>query len=71
MIKDFSGNKITPKQRAQEEILSMIGKAWASVENDPDMTEREREQVLDQMSKQYARIEKLFGYEPFSWMRGY
>jgi len=70
MIK-FADKVHTPKQRAQADILASLGSAWASVENDDDMTDREKALVLEQLDKQMSRIEKMFGYVPGSWMRGY
>jgi len=53
------------KHEAQDRLLfglsaafSMAGEAGAS------------EEVLEEMSRQMARVEKLFGYEPYSGGRG-
>lgn len=67
--------KVTPKQKAQEELISAMQIAFVRMSEggraDIDsMTDRENKAVWEQMSKQMARVEKLFGYEPYSWPRG-
>lgn len=50
------------KQEAQDALLHGCATCFYK----EDMTEAER----DEASKQMARIEKLFGYKPYSWLRG-
>jgi|GEM_PF-6511431 len=67
--------KVTPKQKAQEELLMSMQIAFVRLMDggsaDIDgMTEREKELLWEHMDKQMARVEKLFGYEPHSFQRG-
>jgi hypothetical protein len=63
MILGIDGNRTTPKNRAQEEIMSAIQIASAGVYNDERMTEREKEEVLKQIRTQADRCAKIFGYK--------
>lgn len=65
--------KITPKRKAQDELMGSMQVAfnWHESGHTSDrMTEREKTLVWEQMDKQMARIEKLFGYTVGSWTRG-
>jgi hypothetical protein len=66
-IKDTFGRKVTPKQKAQDLLLHSMVTALYALNDDPRLTDHEREKVLDQLNKQKARVEKMFGYEPGSW----
>lgn len=67
MIKDYDGHKLTPKQKAQDLLMSAMMTALYALNDDPSMTPAEKERVAEQMEKQKQRVEKLFGYEPGSW----
>ena len=54
--------KTERRQDAQKTILACIQGVFYS----EDLTQEERQEL----SKQMARIEKLFGYEANSWVRG-
>lgn len=56
-------NKTERKHEAQEHLMHGLRAAFAMADDIDDETRVE-------MSKQMARIEKLFGYEPFSSPRG-
>ena len=56
------------KQTAQEELLSAMGVAFHRLEEAFAM--EKRKEIRDEMSKQMARVEKLFGYKPNSFLRG-
>lgn len=68
MIVSATGERLTPKQLAQEIIMSRIATAmYPLYEEHPELTDRERELVAQHVNKQKERVEKLFGYEPGSW----
>ncbi len=50
------------KEAAQFELLSSMMHSFSAIENS--------DELLKEMDKQARRVEKLFGYEPESWMRG-
>lgn len=58
------------KYEAQEELLYAMGVAFERVNDDISKTEKDREAIKVEMSKQMARVEQLFGIEPFSTVRG-
>lgn len=61
------------KEKAQEEIMYTIQMVFNRITENNDMneyTEEEMEKIKEAASKQMARIEKMFGYEENSWMRG-
>lgn len=58
------------KMVAQDRILTAISGAFYSVSDDPDLNAKDREAVIDELDRQFRRVEKLFGYEPGSWLRG-
>ena len=63
--------KASIKHYAQKELCSALQVAFHNVsEETSDYSQADREAILDEMSKQFARIEKLFGYVPRSWHRG-
>ena len=49
------------KEQAQDHLLFGLRTAFATLDGDEDLPE-----VREEMSKQMARIEKLFGYVPYS-----
>lgn len=49
------------KERAQDELMHALQTAF----NDQTL-----DSLRPEMSRQFARIEKLLGYKPFSWTRG-
>ena len=64
-------NKTDAKHRAQDELLSAMGVAFMRIHEDStDMSDEERQLVLEKMDQQMLRVEKLFGYVPGSWTRG-
>jgi hypothetical protein len=66
MIKDFDGNKITPKQQAQRILFDKINIAIGYWEEDSlwtdGMTDKEREATRDQVKKLADRLAKVLGY---------
>ena len=54
-------NRTQTKQTAQNELLSAMQVAFEPTVSD---------ELRDEMSRQMARVETLFGYEPLSWQRG-
>lgn len=67
MIKDLDGNKLTPKQKAQDLLMEAMTAAMYYLNEDPHMTAAEKRRVEDQMVKQKERVEKLFGFPPGAW----
>lgn len=67
MITDYEGNRLTPKQKAQDLLMSAMMTALYHLNDDQNMTETEKERVAEQMEKQKQRIERLFGYQAGSW----
>lgn len=55
------------KARSQDMIMSAIQSAFAQLEN---MPRAEADDLEKEISKQMARVERLFGYEVNSWGRG-
>lgn len=72
MIRSVDGERLTPKQKAQELILDAIVSVtmYRLSEDDEEMTEREKALVEEQVVKQKERVEKMFGFEPGSWRFG-
>jgi hypothetical protein len=71
MITDRHGQKMTPKHVAQDMImdgLAMTRGYWGEKHDEQyeKMTEREREQVTEQLQKQGDRIARMFGFDE-SW----
>jgi hypothetical protein len=70
MIVDRNGNKLTPKQAAQEIILDAISSSAGYWEEGLDsgttdlegerLTRREVDSINDQLGKQFERVQKLF-----------
>lgn len=57
------------KIKAQDELLGGMRAAFHWVE-DSDLDESLLEEIKEEMSKQMARVEKLFGVDPYSTSRG-
>ena len=53
------------KQNAQDELMSAMQIAFTRATD-----ESASDDLVAQMSRQMARVEKLFGYDAFSWHRG-
>lgn len=66
MIKDYDGNKITPKAMAQrlvgEAMHQLMDAYW--MEEEPDLTESEKTKIQAQVYKIGNRTLKKLGYEP-------
>jgi hypothetical protein len=62
-------SKTEIKEYCQEELVSAMGLAFQRLA-DEDWPEPVKEQYRAVMSEQMARVEKLFGIEPYSFMRG-
>lgn len=58
------------KEVAQDNLMQVLGIAFQYVKDDYNISEDMKKDVLEEMSQQMARIEKLFGYEKNSWPRG-
>ena len=52
------------------EMLSAFNRAEDNWDRQ-DTPEAERAVMRDVMSKELARVESLFGFEPYSWTRGW
>jgi len=70
MIRSITGERLTPKQLAQEIIMQQVAQSmyrlYEGIEGE-GLTDRERVLVEAQIVKQKERIERLFGYEAGSW----
>ena len=53
------------KHQAQAELMSAMQIAFERTPKNPAEAD-----VTAEMSRQMERVEKLFGYEPGSWVRG-
>jgi hypothetical protein len=60
---------IYQKQLAQENLLSAMQTAFDRLDQE-EIDGAAKEDLRDAMSKQMARVEKLFGFEPNSFLRG-
>lgn len=61
-IRSYTGEKLTPKQLAQDLLMTAAGNAGYALEDHEGLTEREKVSVYEHIEKQYARMGKLFGY---------
>lgn len=59
------------KRKAQDEVLhaAMQAIVMTSENNLDNMDDAEMSELKAEMNNQLKRIEKMFGYEPGSWMR--
>jgi hypothetical protein len=58
------------KQKAQDLLLLATTTAFIRLIDDDTLTHNERHELYAEMDKQLIRVEKLFNYEPGSWLRG-
>ena len=58
------------KRQAQEHILCGAQIAFTYIHDDKDLSVQDREDMLIEASKQFARVERLFDYIGHSWARG-
>jgi hypothetical protein len=58
------------KQEAQDALMQSMTAAFYAINDNDDMTEEQREALYAAADEQMRRVEKLFGYEPGSWLRG-
>lgn len=62
----FTEERVTPKNKAALIIASQIGALLEfsdeMMDHEPNMTEREREQVVEQIEKYSERIFKMLGF---------
>ena len=49
MIKDFEGNKYTPRQMAKKMIFHSLDNAFYQLENQEGLTEKENEEIIKQL----------------------
>ena len=57
------------KQKAQDELMSAMQTAFVAY-LERTWRQETSEDLVAEMSRQMARVEKLFGYELGSWQRG-
>ncbi len=76
-IKGERGGSMTKteiKSKAREELLMAMQVAFEAVHMNNSGSyiedDTERQAVTAEMDKQFARVEKIFGYVPGSWARG-
>lgn len=65
MIRDYSGNSISPKRKAQQllaDALAAIPATWRDNESQ-SYTDREAGLIDDQLKKLCDRIARVLGYE--------
>ncbi len=67
MKKKLSKTKL--KQEAQEDLLHFMIGAFHNINDDSKLTDEQKKEKRECLSKQMARIEKLFGYKPYSCWR--
>ena len=60
------------KQNAQDELMHSIQSGFTRISESVPYSycQSDAEAINTEMSRQMARAEKLFGFEPFSWHRG-
>ena len=66
--------KTEAKAEARDLLLQAVLVAFDRAEDmwhRQDTPEAERAAMRDVMSKELARVESLFGFEPYSWTRGW
>lgn len=67
MIKNDEGQRMTPKQKANQILMDGVSVTlgyWIEKTHVTEgMTGREREEIQHQMKKQADRVAKLLGYE--------
>lgn len=73
MITSITGERLTPKQKAQELLMLQITAAMYRLQDEVEegrMTTREVAEVERHLIRQKERVEKLFSYQPGSWSFG-
>ena len=58
------------KEKAQQTIMEGIQTAFYDMNERHGMNEKDTKKLYDMMSKQMARVEKIFKYDQYSWGRG-
>ena len=58
------------KREAQDRILQAVIGAFYALEDEPELTRPQKDEMYAAMDAQFRRVERLFGYEPGSWGRG-
>jgi hypothetical protein len=70
VIADFDGERVTPKEKAQQllmdSMMTAVIRLHEGYESDA-MTPREQALVVEHLEKQKQRVERLFGYDLGSW----
>jgi len=62
--------KAQVKEEAQRQLLSAMQNAFTVIHEEYNgYTPEQTKTIQDEMSKQMARVEKIFGYEEYSWDR--
>jgi hypothetical protein len=70
VIKGYHDERLTPKQMAQDMLMDAMQRVGYQVYEGgigEEWTDREKALVLEQLEKQFRRIEKYLGYDPGSW----
>lgn len=57
------------KEEAQSRLLSAMSIAFNQVE-DTYLTREQKDALSEMMDREMKRVEKMFGYDPGSFMRG-
>jgi hypothetical protein len=60
--------KTEAKHKAQNDLMQAMQAAFNHIPE--NYSEEDAEILKEEASKQMARIEKMFGYEEYSWTRG-
>jgi len=66
MIKDISGKKVTAKLLASEVLFFAVQQGveyWEEQHFAEGLTEKEKQQVFNQLKKYERRLHKLLGYQ--------
>ena len=61
--------KTQVKHKAQDLLMQAAQLAFSYADNE-GLSDEEKEALIAETGKQFARIEGLFGYEKGSWSRG-
>ena len=57
------------KEDAQDKLLAALPTAFYAIADDENIPEETKQVLYKELNNQMARIEKLFGYEPYTWGR--
>ncbi len=63
-------NKTEIKHAAQDALMHGMTAAFYAINDNDDLTEEQKAALHAAADEQMKRVEKLFGYEPGSWIRG-